>query len=232
MAASRLSLHLTSQAMKQLTVGILRNGSKAFGGRIGANAATISSEIGNMLVTVFNKTDVAKALRGQGIEDLPAHLGLSDGTAKDLVDGMAELIRSSVHLSYTTKPNGASVRIQAISKDWDKYLSLPGAQYLSQPSNVVIPVVKWLLVNPNIDIGEAAYDIVFKGEGSQFDARIQKVSRSGRAIMVSLDSLGGSGGYVLPNIISGQSGQNFIEYTLGQQDVAKKAAVILISKVK
>ena len=124
------------------------------------------------------------------------------------------------------------MRIQAVSKDWDRYLSLPGAQYLSQPSNVVVPVVEWLLVNPNIDIGQAAYDIVFKGEGSQFDARIQKASRSGRAIMVSLDSLGGSDGYVLPSIVSGQSGQNFIEYTLGQQGVAKKAAAILMKKVR
>lgn len=227
-----LKIELPSSITAQLTAGILRNGSRAFGGRVGANAASISSEIGNMLVTVFNKTNVAKALRGQGSEDLPAHFGLSDGTAQGLVDGMAELIRSSVRLSYTVKPDGASVRIQAVSKDWDRYLSLPGAQYLSQPSNVVIPVVEWLLVNPNIDIGQAAYDIVFKGEGSQFDVRIQKVSRSGRAIMVSLDSLGGSGGYVLPSIVSGQSGQNFIEYTLGQQGVAQKAAAILIKRVK
>jgi len=232
MAASRFNIELTGQATEQLRLGILRGGARAFGGRVGAHAASIATEIGGMLVSAFEKSDVAKALRGQGSEDLPAHFGLSDGTAQSLVDGMAELIRSSVNISYKANPNGGSVRIQAVSRDWDRYLSLPGAQYLSRPSNVVVPVVEWLLVNPNIDIGQAAYDIVFKGEGSQFDARIEKVSRSGRAIMVSLDSLGGSGGYVLPSIVSGQSGQNFIEYTLGQQGVAKKAAAILVKRVK
>ncbi len=87
-------------------------------------------------------------------------------------------------------------------------------------------------MDPSIDIGQAAYDIVFQGEGKKFDVRIQKVSRSGRAIMVSLIALGGGGGYVLPDIISGQGGQNFIEMTLGQKGVAMEAATILMKKVR
>jgi hypothetical protein len=192
----------------------------------------ISQEIGEMLVKTFNNSNVARALRGQGGEDLPAHFGLSDGNANALVDGMGDLIRKSVRIVSQGGVDTASLRIQAVPDDWNEYLSLPGAQYISQPSNITIPVAKWLLIDPGIDIGQAAYDIVFEGEGDGFDARIQKVSRSGRAIMVSIEALGGGGGYVLPGIVAGQSGQNFIEFTLGQSSVATEAAAILMKKVR
>jgi len=223
----------TAKTMVQLAKGVKRDGSRIWAGRAMAQAATVSKEIGNMLVKVFNETQVVKALRGQGGVDLPAHLGLDDNTANSLADGMAGLIRTSVRLMSKSAGDGAvSIRIQAVEDNWNEYLGLPGAQYISQPSNIIIPVARWLLVDPSIDIGQAVYDIVFRGESEKFDVRIQKVSRSGRAIMVSLKALGGSGGYVLPAIISGQAGQNFIEYALGQPNVAVEAAKILIKRVK
>ncbi len=222
----------TSKLLDQLTKGVRRAGSVAWTRRVFSQASAIGQQIGIMLVKAFENTLVAQSLRGQGSEDLPAHFGLDDGTANALVNGMGDLIRSSIRLSSISKKGVVSIRIQAVEKDWVKYLSLPGAQYRSQPSNITIPVVRWLLIDPNIDIGQAAYDIVFHGEDERFDARIQKVSRSGRAIMVSLESLGGGGGYVLPGIISGQFGQNFIEFALGQPDIAKRAAIILMDKVK
>lgn len=222
----------TTNTIAQLTKGIRKEGSKIFVGRALANAAAISTEIGNMLVNTFNNTAVAKSLRGQGSEDLPAHLGLDDSTANSLVDGMAELIRTSVRILSKGHGDTVILTIQAVEKNWENYLSLPGAQYISHPSNIVIPVVKWLLMDPSIDVGAAAYDIIFKGEYKKFDVQIQKISRSGRAIMVSLATLGGGGGYVLPSIISGQAGQNFIAYNLGQPGIAQKAAAILIKKVR
>lgn len=42
----------------------------------------------------------------------------------------------------------------------------------------------------------------------------------------------GFGGYVLPAIVSGQAGKNFVEYTLGQKGVAQEAARILMKKVR
>ncbi len=224
-------LEPTSTTMTQLTKGVKKGGSRIWAGRAMANAAVISSDIGNMLVGKFNNTQVARALRGHGSEDLPAYLGLSNSTANTLVDGMAELVRTSVRILSRESVGIMSLRIKAVERDWGKYLKLPGAQYVSNPSKITIPVARWLLIDPNIDIGQAAYDIVFKGDDEQFDVRIQKVSRSGRAIMVSLKTLGGSGGYVLPSIISGQSGQNFIEMTLGQPDIARMAAQILMKKV-
>ena len=225
-----LSIKINSQTMDQLTKGVRVNGSRIWSGRVLANASLISKDIGNMLVRKFNNTAVAKSLRGQGSADLPAHFGLSDSKANALADGMAELIRSSVHILRQDTKGIASIKIRAVERNWDKYLSLPGAQYVSNPSNITIPVVRWLLIDPNIDIGQAAYDIVFKGENEKFDVRIQKISRSGRAIMVSLATLGGSGGYVLPSIVSGQMGQNFIEMAIGQPGVAKEAALILMKR--
>jgi len=232
MAKIKLTIQPNATTSAQLEAGVRREGSKAMVNRVFANGAAISQSISNMLVAKFNNSTVAKALRGQGSEDLPAHFGLSDGEARGLADGMADLVGNSVQLVGSSAGGGASIRIQAVESDWSKYLLLPGASYLSQPSNVEIPVVKWLLINPNIDIGQAAYDIVFEGSGGNFDARIQKVSRSGRAIMVSLQSLGGGGGYVLPGIVSGQGGENFIEFTLGQKGVALAAANILMKKIK
>jgi len=228
-----VSVQPTANTMAQLNKGVKREGSRIWAGRAMAQAATISKEIGNILAKIFNETQVAKALRGQGGTDLPAHLGLDDSTANSLADGMAGLIRASVRMMSKSTSNGVvAVRIQAVKDNWDEYLGLPGAQYISRPSNITIPVARWLLVDPSIDIGQAAYDIVFKGEAEKFDVRIQKVSRSGRAIMVSLQTLGGGGGYVLPAIISGQAGQNFIEYALGQPNVAVKAATILMKRVR
>jgi len=233
MAKITFNVQPTTKTIVQLAKGVKREGSRVWAGRAMAQAAIVSKEIGNMLVKVFNETPIAKALRGQGGTDLPAHLGLGDSMANSLADGMAGLIRASVRLMSRNAGDGAvAVRIQAIEDNWNEYLGLPGAQYVSQPSNITIPVARWLLVDPSIDIGQAAYDIVFRGENEKFDVRIQKVSRSGRAIMVSLKALGGSGGYVLPAIISGQAGQNFIEYALGQPTVATEAANILMKRVK
>jgi hypothetical protein len=227
-----IKIEPTANTVAQLAKGVKIEGSRIWAGRVAAQASLISKDIGNMLVSKFNNSAVAKALRGQGSEDLPAHLGLSNSIANGLVDGMAGIIQTSVIISGKAIGSVMSIRIQAVKNDWDEYLNLPGAQYTSQPSNITIPVARWLLVDPSIDIGQAAYDIVFRGDDKKFDVQIQKKSRSGRAIMVSLKTLGGGGGYVLPSIISGQAGENFIEYTLGQQGVAMMAATTLMKRVR
>lgn len=228
----RLKIELTSKTDIQLRQGIKRGGAGEMVSRAFANASVITQDVANMLVAKFNASDVARSLRGQGSVDLPAHFGLDDSTANALVDGMANIIRTSVKLSGSSVGGSASLNIRAVETDWNKYLALPGAQHIAQPSNISIPVVRWMLIDPTIDIGQAAFDIVFKGENSKFDVRINNVSKSGRAIMVSLKSLGGSGGYVLPAIVAGQNGQNFIEYTLGQPGVALAAANIAMKRIR
>jgi len=225
-------LEPTSNTTKQLRDGVRKSGFRILSGRVAAQAPVISRDVGNMLVRKFNSSAVAKALRGQGSEDLPAHFGLSDSIANSLVDGMAALIRASVRISSRSTGELMSIKVQAVERDWNSYLSLPGASYLSYPSNITIPVVRWLLIDPTIDIGAAAYSILFEGEDSRFDARIQKVSRSGRAIMIALSTLGGGSPYVLPSIVSGNAGENFIEMTLGQPGVAQEAIQLLIRRVR
>ncbi len=231
MAKIVFKVEVTPKTKAQLAKGVRHEGSKVWAGRAMVNAAPISRGIASMLVGKFNNSDVAKALRGGGGEDLPAHLGLDDHTANSLVDGMAELIGNSVRI-MTRSAGGVSISIQAVNDNWNDYLSLPGAQYVSHPSEITIPVVRWLLIDPTIDVGQAAYSIVFEGEGGQFNTRIQKISRSGRAIMVALKSLGGGTPYVLPSIISGGLGGNFVEYAIGQKGVAMEAASILMRKVR
>jgi len=228
---AKIKIQFTPNTTAQLIKGVKRDGSSAFAKAVTLKGKAVATSISKMLVKTFNGSDVAKALRGQGGTDLPAHFGLSDGTARALADGMAALVGQSVQFVNKKAGNSVTVRIQAVSDNWTEYLGIPGAEYMSRPSNITIPVARWLLIDPTIDVGQAAYDIVFAGENNKIDARIQKVSRSGRAIMVSLETLGGSGGYVLPAIVSGRAGQNFIEYTLGQPGVAKEAASILVSKI-
>jgi len=217
---------------KKLRDGVAYNVSRQWTGRVAAQSANITKEIGLLLEEALETSPVMKALRGYGGEDLPAHLGLSDKMANGLANGMIAIIKKSVMLSIRHSKYKASVRIRAGEKNWSEYLQLPGAQYISHPSNTTIPVLRWLLIDPNIDIGAAAYDIVFSGEqGGRWDVQIQKVSRSGRAIMISLDNLGGSGGYVLPSIISGGAGENFIEYALGRPNVLQVAAQIAMKRV-
>jgi len=230
---AKVTFHLTPTAAfrSQLEVGVSKGASQLWLNRIQQRASTIGNEVGNLLSAKFNLSLVARALRGQSAEDLPAHFGLTDTQAHGLVEGMANLIKGSVHFEIGIRYNRGFLRIQAVKRDWAAYLALPGAQYVSSPSNITIPVMRWLLMDPTIDIGQAAYDIVFSGENASLDARIQKVSRSGRAIMVSLEQLGGDGGYVLPSIIAGNLGENFIEYTLGRDRTASEVAQIVMKKV-
>jgi hypothetical protein len=225
-------LEPTSSFIPQLRKGVLQQGSRKFFNRIAFNSTIIIQNIGNFLATIFEGTEVARSLRGTGSTDLAAHFGLSDSRADNLVSAMSEVIRQSV--SIITKPtdSGGIVQIRAIPIDYSAFLGLPGAEYTSHPSNIIIPVMKWMLIDPDIDIGQAAYDIVFSGqENAAIDARIEKVSRSRRAIMVALEQLGGGSGYVLPAIIRGNAGTNFIEFVIRQPGIAQQVAKIVMGSV-
>lgn len=218
----------------QLENGTIKYGSIALNNRLALNFKSIASEVGNFLASTASQTDVMKSLRGggEGSVDLPAHLGLNDSQSIGLVEGMLNIIRNSVVVAFNTQhANGrGTIIIQAIESDFQKFLELPGAKYVSQPSNIIIPVMEWMMLDPGIDVGAASYQIVFSG-----DANFRgKNSRSGRAIMVSLQKMGGTGGsgYVLPSIISQTGGANFLEFAIGQQGVAQKVAQLVIDKIK
>ncbi len=192
----------------------------------------IKTEVGKYLKKVFNQTEVARSLRGKGTTDLAAELGLTDELAAGLADGMGDILANSV----TVPPIGAGkviLRVQACPDNWGPYMSLPGASYVSK--SATIPVMKWMLLNPKVDIGEAAYDIVYEGAGSgEWDKYIHVRSRSGRALMGLLGALKAkdipfrAGGYVLPEILLGNAGKNFIQYAVSQGGVAEQAIKIAL----
>lgn len=232
MAKMKINIETTKATRKQLEYGTKLYGSALVGYLIFAKAQAIGDDIGNILVTALENSPVMKSLRGSSSIDLPAHLGLDNQKASAIADGINDIILNGIRIIQKTKNDFPYVRVQAVQADWEKYLSIPGAEYVSHPSGITIPVMRWLLLDPSIDIGQAAYDIVFKGKyGGKFDARIQNVSRSGRAIMASLKSLGGSNGYVLPSIISGTAGSNFIEYTLSQPGIINQIVQAITKRI-
>ena len=204
--------------------------------RVISKQPVIRQRIGELLASTFDRTSVAKALRNKGATDLPAHLGLTDSQASKLADDMATVIRRSVVLTTNRIGSNAIITIAAIESDFQEFLALPNAKYVSlseKGTSIEIPVMEWLLLDPNKDIGQAAFDIVFRGtRGAGFDSSITRVSRSGRAIMATLEKLGGGTGYVLPSIVSGGLGKNFLEFAFNQPGVAEKSAQIVIKQIQ
>lgn len=232
MGAGTAKIKLPAGFTRNLRRDVLQAGSRKAIQRVQRRSRRLRELIGNLLVSEFDRTDVARALRGEGTTDLASHFGLTDSQSARLADNMGQVIRNSVRVVTRQFRLRGSVQIRAVGSDFSDFLGLPNASYVSTQSGAVIPVMQWLLIDPNIDIGQAAYNIVFSGENGRFDGRISRVSRSGRAIMVSLKQLGGSSGYVLPEIIRGAMGQNFIEFALSQKGVAEKIGRIVFAAMK
>ncbi len=230
---AQVSLVPGSNFTAQLKRGVLKSVTKEIFNRIAFNSSKIIQQVGNLLALSFESTEVAQALRGNSLDDLPAHFGLSDSEANQLVVSMSQVIRQSISITTSPANTGGIINVNAVPTDYAAFLELPNAKYVSSPSNISIPVMAWLLLDPDIDIGQAAFDIVFLGDGGQsFDDRIEKVSRSGRAIMVTLERLGGGGGYILPAIVRGNAGANFIEFALRQPNVASEITKIVVQNIR
>ena len=216
----------------QLKKGVLGEATRLIGIKALANFPAIRTEIGQLLVRVFLKTEVVRSLLGGGSTDLSAHLGLRPGEAVGLVDGMKNILQNSVTMITSLKKEKV-IQIRAVEADFGAFRTLSGASHINKRSGILIPVIDWMLIDPDIDIGQAAIDIVFSGDfGGKFDATIQQGSRSQKAIMVSLETLGGSGGYVLPAILRQSGGKNFIEAVLRQQGVVDEIGKILLKVLK
>jgi len=217
---------------RDLRRGVLKASSRKVLSRVSRRSRRLRQEIGNVLANAFDQTEIARALRGDGTTDLSAHFGLTDSQSSRLADNMSNVIRNSVRVTVRQFRLRGAIQVRAVESDFADFLGLPNASYVSRQSGITIPVMQWLLIDPNIDVGQAAYNIVFSGENGRFDSRIDKVSRSGRAIMVSLSQLGGSGSYVLPAIVRGDMGGNFIELALSQQGVARRIGQIVFTAMK
>jgi hypothetical protein len=210
--------------------------------KVNGRKTIIQRAIGDHLSKILRETDVIKSLLGIGSTDLQAEFGLSDGAASTLVGGLLDMIKKSV--TIIPGKSNVVISIHGTSNYWEDYLGLPNASYISQPSNQIIPVLRWMLIDPDIDIGQVAYDmemgrtlvydIFTKGHG--FDSLLSW-SRSGRAIMASTEFLQVAGapfregGYVVPDVARPISGANFIEYTIGQSSVAIDVVKIVLAQI-
>ncbi|KKL23477.1 hypothetical protein LCGC14_2424990 [marine sediment metagenome] len=216
----------------QLKNGVLKEATRLIGVKALVNFPAIKAEIGQLLIRVFLKTEVVRSLLGGGSTDLSAHLGLRPGEAAGLVDGMKNILQSSVSMVTSTKRERV-VQIRAVEADFGAFRTLPSASHINRRSGILIPVIDWMLIDPDIDIGQAAYDIVFSGDfGGKFDATIQQGSRSRKAIMVALETLSGGSSYVLPAILRQSGGKNFIEAALRQQGVVNEIGKILFKRLR
>lgn len=211
----------------QLRQGVLNSSIRLITQRVLINSQAIKTEIGRLLVRVFIQTEVVGSLLGGGTTDLSAHLGLRPGEAASLVDGMKNIIQNSVKL-ITSNKRSKVIQIRAIESDFSAFRALPEAEHINRRSGISVPVIDWMLLDPDIDIGQAAFDIVFRGDfGGKFDSTISETSRSKRAIMVALSNLSGGSSYVLPAILRQSGGKNFIEAVIRQQGVVDEIGKIL-----
>ena len=217
---------------QQLKAGILKEAPKVLAQKATAVSTQLLGDIRNILINAVLATPVVQSLIANTPVDLGAHLGLRTGEGAGLVKGMLDIIKNAVTIVIANKLNGV-IQIRAIESDFQTFLSLPGAIHINERTNTIVPVVQWLLIDPDTDIGQAGFDIVFRGrEGGRFDVGIQRVSRSGRAIMIALEKLSGGSKYVLPDLIRFASGKNFILSAVTQTTTIENIEKALIKRLQ
>lgn len=221
----------TNQFDAQFAIGVRREAASKITKKIIGSVGAIKKSVGEVLVVIFRNTPVVQGLTGGGAVDLQAHLGLRPGEGSSFAAGMQNVILDEINITTSNDPNKI-IKLTAIDASYSRMIVLPGASHTNQQTGTTVPVGEWILVDPDIDIGQAAFDIVFKGgEGGKFDKAIQQGSRSGRAIMVALQSLGGGPGYVLPAVVRGDGGKNFIEVAMQTQKVADRIGQIILRRL-
>ena len=192
----------------------------------------ILTQISQVIVNAVAQSEAFKALQGafpnDPARDLQAHFGLSSSDAARATKSILDIVAKSVELE--TSVSGRSIlkiNIHAIDTSFVEFLNVPGGTFVSEPSGATIPWITWLLINPNVDLPQG-FNIVFTNGLSSQDIRS---SRSGRALMKSVDAItsGGiniGGIYAIPDIGRGGA-QNFISRALNNSKVQKQITNIL-----
>lgn len=242
MANLHCSLELSGNWDKAVRAGINTRMAELVWERCLFRSQNICLNIGEYLATVFNATPVAKALRGElpGTDnDLAAHFGLTNDQAAALAEDMATVIRESVRLRENRRPGEFPVLIEiaAIRRGYNEFLELPNAEYVSKGG--LVPLMRWMLLDPSIDPVTALYEIVFGQDATTAFGLtvVLRNSRSGRAIMLLPDKVAKlrfltSGPYVLPDLLQRMGEEeNFIEYAVNQPGAALECMNILVANL-
>jgi len=176
--------------------------------------SNIKNEITQIIVKAIATSDAFKGLTGNfpndPERDLQAHFGLNSSTSSAAAASILQIAAKSVRFTESKGKGIFSINFKAIEDSFSEFLNVPGGTFVSEPSGATVPWITWLLINPNVDLPQG-FNIVFANGLSSQEIRS---SRSGRALMRSVDSItsGGitiGGIYAIPDIGRGGK-QNFI----------------------
>ncbi len=197
--------------------------------------SNIKNEITQIIVRAIATSDAFKGLIGNfpndPERDLQAHFGLSGGAASSAAASILQIAAKSVRFTESKGRGIFSVNINAINDSFTEFLNVPGGTFVSEPSGATVPWITWLLVNPNVDLPQG-FNIVFSNGLSSQEIR---TSRSGRALMRSLDSVtsGGitvGGIYAIPSIGRGGK-QNFIFRAISSKTVQNEIIQVFVRNI-
>ncbi len=124
--------------------------------------SAILGQIRQLLVSSVANTDVFAGLQGafpnDPDKDLQASFGLTSSQAGSVTQNMLNIISQSVKDTIVGSQGTTLfiVEIKAIDDKFNEFLSIPGASFVSQPSNSAVPWMTWLLINPFVDFPSTA----------------------------------------------------------------------------
>ncbi len=195
----------------------------------------IKNEITQIIVKAIATSNAFKGLIGSfpndPERDLQAHFGLSGAAASSAGASILQIAAKSVKFTESKGTGIFSINFRAIEDSFSEFLNVPGGTFVSEPSGATVPWITWLLINPNVDLPQG-FNIVFANGLSSQEIRS---SRSGRALMRSLDSIlsGGvtiGGIYAVPDI--GRGGrQNFIFRAVNNKIVENEIIKVFIRNI-
>lgn len=234
---SRFNLQF-SLVKNTTTRSINKEVAKQFRSLFVSKKSTILGQIRQLLVSSVANTDVFAGLQGafpnDPSRDLQASFGLTGSQASSVTQNMLNVISQSVK-DTIVGPKGTTlfiVEIKAIDDKFNEFLSIPGASFVSQPSNASVPWMTWLLINPFVDL-PAAFGIVFQQGLSISDLN---TSRSGRALMRQLGVLLSDGQaisvpYAVPALGRPQGPINFIADVVNSDKVKQRIINIFTTQL-
>lgn len=195
----------------------------------------ILNEMKLVVVKAIARSDAFKGLTGgfpnDPERDLQAHFGLTSSAASAAGASILDIAAKSIKFTEDKGTGIFSVNVRGINDSFAEFLNIPGGTFISEPSGATVPWITWLLINPNIDIPQG-FNIVF---ANGLSSQELKGSRSGRALMKSLDSILSNGAaiggiYAVPAIGRGGKG-NFIFRAINTKAVQNEVINIFVKNI-
>ncbi len=158
--------------------------------------------------------------------DFEAQFGTTD--MQLAMDEVIDIIASQVEVKFQTALAGqgkitGGIVLRMIEGDFEKVSNVPHGSYISKPSSSEVPWLRWILIAGSTTIDN--FGILF-----DLSPREQHASRTGRAIMVSLNTSRGEqlSHWTVPNMFQGDDiNSNFITRAITKPNVINKIERII-----